>query len=144
MIWMFGHGETVDSQIAICLYVWLQHLLYTCICVKKCGESAQVCTSMQCQGDTQSGHTAAVRGYTYHAPQAQPCLPDEEICIGSMLAADLFVWGASKSVRFASNHSVAMHEYIFISRALGLSRFPLDFPLLWISPGQRDQCACNL
>lgn len=58
------------------------------------------CTLPQCRGDTMR-------------PRLSPVCKKWKFVIGLMLPDDLLSvcgWGASKTVRFASNHSAAMHE----------------------------------
>lgn len=96
--------------------------------------------SQQVWGISPGAHQCNARGYAhcrslwlYHAPQAQPCLPDEEICIGSMLAGDLFC-GAHPNlsvlpriIQLPCTTAESGARIYFTSRARGLSRFTLIF-----------------
>lgn len=111
--------------------------------------SIQIYFCQQVWGISPGVHQCKANGYVwrahcripvaidYHAPQAQPCLPDVEICIGLMLVADLVracVCGAHPNlsvlpriIQLPCLIAEPRARIYFTTRSLGLSRFVLDF-----------------
>lgn len=147
----FGRGQTQASQGEICIYGYMATPPFTQIYFRQKSVGNQPSRpSMQGQG-IRRAHTAAVP-WLYHAPQAQPCLSDVEICTGLMLVADLAcVCGANSNLPVLpriiqlpcaiTGHGAGIY---FLTRALGLSRFDLDLSNVRSSPHQGNQCARNL
>lgn len=137
----FGREQTQASQVEICIYGYMATPPFTQIYFRQKSVGNQPSRpSMQGQG-IRRAHTAAVP-WLYHAPQAQPCLPDVEICIGLMLVADLArVCGASSNlsvlpriIQLPCAITEQGARIYFITRALGLSRLDLDLSNVRSSP----------